>query len=110
MTLPGRAAGCPAAPPQTRTSPIKAYGSSEERFCSSDMMNDPRFGQRVDLPDECLEAFPRHAIPLPAAPVQPPPQALGCSFIELSQAPEVTRDAVIGIVPLKLAAQPSHQL
>ena len=33
--LPGRAAGGPAAPPQTRTSPIKAYGSSEERFGSA---------------------------------------------------------------------------
>ena len=27
-TTPGRAGGCPPAPPQSRTSPIKAYGSS----------------------------------------------------------------------------------
>jgi hypothetical protein len=28
-SLPGRAGGCPPAPPQSRTSPIKAYGSSD---------------------------------------------------------------------------------
>jgi hypothetical protein len=44
LTLPGRAAGCPAAPPQTRTSPIKAYGSSEERLRSSNGMNEHSAG------------------------------------------------------------------
>ena len=32
--LPGRAGGCPPAPPQTRTSPIKAYGSSSHGFAA----------------------------------------------------------------------------
>jgi len=32
LLMPGSAAGYPAAPPQTRTRPIKAYGSSVLRF------------------------------------------------------------------------------
>ncbi len=81
MGLPGRSSGCPPLPPQTRTCPIKASGSSvamgrgprrtkqvtprlAHNFCCpmarSDAVDDPGHRQREDLPIEGIELLDVH--------------------------------------------------
>jgi len=64
--LPGRAASFPAAPPQTRTSPIKAYGSSEARVTARGAicrwcwrtLNDDSGSSRVPIGSSVFRRFP----------------------------------------------------
>jgi hypothetical protein len=58
-TFPGRAAGYPTAPPQTRTSAINASGSSDSRFCYVDGVDHPDRGEWIAT-QEVLESHPRH--------------------------------------------------
>jgi hypothetical protein len=57
--FPGRAAGYPTAPPQTRTSAINASGSSDSRFCYVDGVDHPDRGEWIAT-QEVLESHPRH--------------------------------------------------
>jgi hypothetical protein len=55
---PGRQGGCPPRPPQCRTCPIRASGSSLERFVPSGVaVNDPGRRQRV-TDEEHIEVAP----------------------------------------------------
>ena len=57
MLPPGRAGGCPPAPPQTRTSPIRAYGSSAYGFAACPALS-VGLSERAWATSECRRVAP----------------------------------------------------
>jgi len=95
--LPGRRGCCHPRPPQTRTRPFRAYGSSRERFVPSGVaVDDPDRWQRVSV-EERAECGPCEPLsPCPAfQPLAPRPRDLVAILLQPSNIP---RDAVVGVV------------
>ena len=108
MASPGSAGGCPPAPPQTRTSAIHAYGSSESWFRCIDRVNHPGFGKVKEL-QQLVHPLPGH--PFGIAPArQPFPPDLNHFPTKPLQGFKVARDAVIPKVTFELTTQLLHLL
>src|SRR5881628_4021681 len=71
VQIPGRAGGCPPTPPQTRTSSLPAYGSSETWIRKDRVHNFSRW--KIPEGQQTLHPFPRHAAVVAVSPVQPIP-------------------------------------
>jgi hypothetical protein len=99
---PGRRGGCPPRPPQIRTCPIRASGSSRERFVPSGVaVNDLGRWQRV-TDEERVEVVPfeRPSACSTFQPLVPDPHDLIAIFLN------PTRDAVVGVVTVEYCRQP----